>query len=141
LNTLVNELLCKYATNNVGCGNHLSPGIFIIVVLMEALLMSSLMYHIILWKCKLSYFLLLKPCLPLWMLLILNALLWTLLPMEANTQKMHWQLIQGDACGSCACVFAKCSEKCSSLFGWHLVFMNIPRGRILYLLILILVCF
>jgi hypothetical protein len=124
----------------VGCENHLSPGIFIIVVLMEALLMSSFMYHI-LWKCKLSYFLLLKPCLPLWMLLIMNALPWTLLPMYTNTQKMQWQLIQGNACGSCACVFAKCSEKFSSLFEWHLVFMNIPRGRILYLLILILVCF
>jgi len=74
LNTLVNELLHKYATNNVGCGNHLSPEIFIIVVLMEPLMTSSFIYQI-LWKCKLSYFLLHKPCLSLWMLLIMNALL------------------------------------------------------------------
>jgi len=66
LNTPVNELLCKYATNNVGCGNHLSPGIFIIVVLMEQLVTSSFIYQI-LCKCKL--------CLSLWMLLIMNALL------------------------------------------------------------------
>jgi hypothetical protein len=57
LNTLVNELLCKYATNNVGCGSHLSPAIFIIVVLMEAFLMGSFLSHI-LCKCKLSYSLL-----------------------------------------------------------------------------------
>jgi hypothetical protein len=110
LNTIVNELFCKYTTNNVGCGNCFSPGIFIIVVLMEALVMSSFIYQN-LWKCKLSFFLLLKPCLFLWMLLIMNALTWTLLPMY--TQRLHQQLIQGDTCGSCTCTFAKHWEKIS----------------------------